>query len=337
MASTNRQNEIRQVREKYHWFYPLVVGICLLAVGIWLGNRIFTDQNGYELNLFTELIGIGATVFVIDRLRAFRDRENLKARLVREVGSGSNEFARNAISWLRHEGWLEGDAGVLKQADLKRANLEGVDLRRANLQGARLDEAILRKADMSDACLRNAHLYLADLEDANLNATDANGAVFSHANMRRVRFLGNANLRDTWFRETDLTRALLSNVEAQNANFYGANLKDSHFHNANLEGANFDSAELLNAKLQGANLRGANLADTNLWGVELGHESLGNWAATLPDGTEYAKDECCIRFQSTAHPDYLDTLKKINDIRKEIGLYEIVITDYDSLFVDNLQ
>ena len=95
MANLTRPEEIRQIRIQFSWFYALFLGICVLVIGIWIGSLIFSkEQDGYKMNLFTELLGIAATVFVIDRLRAYRDREDLKRRLVREVGSRSNEFAK---------------------------------------------------------------------------------------------------------------------------------------------------------------------------------------------------------------------------------------------------
>lgn len=203
MASDARQEEIREIRKTYSWFYPLVLGFTVLFIGIWIGATVFVDTDSYGMNLFTELLGIGATVFIIDRIYAYRDRENLKRRLVREVGSGSNEFAKNAASRLRAEGWLTGENGLLK----------GEHLRRANLKDANLENANLEKSDLMSAELKDAELYFAKLRRAKLLHSKLQGAKFFKA---------------------DLTQAVLFNADLTGASMLGANLSGTVFMEATM-------------------------------------------------------------------------------------------------------
>ena len=145
------------------------------------------DENDYVMNLFTEMIGVVLgtciTVFVIDRLREYRERENLKLRLIREVGSGSNEFAKNAVSWLRAEGWLEGDDGLLKGKVLNWADLRGAFLRKANLHKVQLIEANLQEANLQCANLQEAWLIDAEMQGAKLQGADLRKAELEDAEL----------------------------------------------------------------------------------------------------------------------------------------------------------
>ena len=81
-------------------------------------------------------------------------QSQLKAQLVRELGSSDNGFALRALEELRAHNWVED--GSLVGADLFTANLS-----RANLNGALLNEASFRFA-----ILKNARMRFASLEGA---------------------------------------------------------------------------------------------------------------------------------------------------------------------------
>ncbi len=87
MAGWTRLKEIRAIHKEYRLFYRICGSAVLVGVGILLGAALFSDQNGYEMNLFTEMIGvavsIGITVLVIDRMYERRNTERLKNNLKR--------------------------------------------------------------------------------------------------------------------------------------------------------------------------------------------------------------------------------------------------------------
>ncbi|MFL5804404.1 MAG: pentapeptide repeat-containing protein [Roseiflexaceae bacterium] len=145
----------------------------------------------FYANVATTLIGIAIAVLTIDWLGERRvehlAEEQLKAQLIREMGSTDNGIALRAVRELRAREWLED--GSLEWADLDKANLRGADLHmaylqiarlgRSNLQGANLHGANLEGAFLYDTDLRGAELYGAVLYDADLHRADLRGANLS--------------------------------------------------------------------------------------------------------------------------------------------------------------
>ena len=304
MTNRTRQEEIRAIHKKHRLFYELLGGLVLLLIGIFIGAMFFGGENrDYWMNLFTEGIGvlasIGFTVFIIDRLNAKRDQErqtqDLKDRLVREAGSRSNDIAISAVEQLRAKRWLTGDDGLLQGARLHNANLQGADLSVADLPGAGLTEANLQEAILYVANLPGADLTKANLQRANLAVADLRGAILLAADLR------GAILAEAYLQEADLTEANL-----QEAILPEAYLQEAILYAADLRGADLTEANLQEANLYVAYLRGANLTDANLQGVK------------LPDGKEYTDNIDIKKFTDPTHPEFAETLGKVNEIRREI-------------------
>lgn len=323
MTSMTRQEEIREIQKKYAWFYPLLFGILAVGIGIYIGAGRFSGDD-YWMNLFTEGIGvvasIGITVLIIDRLYANRDRErqtqDLKERLVREAGSRSNNIAIPAVEQLRNKGWLEGDDGLLKGANLFCANLKKADLSKANLQGSDLSEANLREANLDEANLKKARLDGAKLKKASLEA-DLQGADLSEANLKGA-FLTYADLRSAKLFWTNLQDASLRGADLQGAVLMQANLRGANLIGANLRGAKLILGDLQKANLQDANLQGASLGAMYLQGANLNGTNLEGMI--LPDATIAHTGMDMERFTNPKHPEFATTLAKINDIRKGMGI-----------------
>ncbi len=201
------------MHKEYRLFYWLLGGATFVCGLLWVGTLLFHGSNeyGYEMNLFTEatgvLVSIGFTVLVVDRLYERRDAEQLKKRLVREAGSRLRGIAIPAVEWLRAEGWLTGDDGLLKAADLWEANLEGAVLWKANLQQAVLHRAKLQRSNLNETTLRGAELNGARLEGSMLWMADLQGAYIVDANVEGATF-HSATLPDgtTWSEDEDLGR-----------------------------------------------------------------------------------------------------------------------------------
>lgn len=279
MTTMTRPDEIKAIHKEYKWFYPFTAGIVILVIGFMLGAVWFkgTDDGlGYLTNLYTEVISIGVTLVILDRINEYRETQRLKRRLIREAGGQSNETAKSAVDWLRHEGWLTGKDGLLKGADLDNANLEGADLREANLKGAILSFANLKGANLSFANLEGAELQQANLEDAELSQANLEGAYLMPANLEGAG-LFRANLKG--------------------AKLLYAKLEGAYLRSANLEGAKLQYAKLEGADLRSANLKGAELRDANLEDAHLRD-------MVLPDSTEWAPDTDMTRFTDSKHPDY---------------------------------
>ena len=274
-----RREEIRTIHKKHRLFYELLGGLVLLIIGIFIGAMFFSGENpkdDYPMNLFTEAMGIAATVFVVNRWYVHRDRERLKRRLVREAGSRSNDLARSAIGQLHDEGWLKGDDGLLREASLSRANWENMEgLHRANLQDANLRNANLKNASLSEANLQEARLFGANLENANLSDANLQRAKLPCARLENAN-LSRTNLQNAELDFTILQGASLNKANLQEAIMIGADLQGAHLYKADLQGANLiDVKSLKEVKyLKTANLEEANLSAANLQGMDLENAKL---------------------------------------------------------------
>lgn len=225
-------NEILQMWRKDGRLYAIagfVAGVMLFPLLASLGGDQLT---GFLQELVPEMVGIGITVFLIDRIIQRRDERNaeaaVKRQLVIDAGSRSNEKAKDAVHQLWRKEWLHGEDGLLKGADLGEANLEeaflpGVNLQQAylaftnlqraalwgaNLQDARLGNAKLQRADLHKANLQGADLWYADLREARFAGADLTGASLQNARLEDAVFDEKTKLPDetNWTLETDMTR-----------------------------------------------------------------------------------------------------------------------------------
>ena len=272
MEGSGRRGEIRPIHKQHKFFYEMLGGGIVLVVSVVLGVGWFGSGNqDYRMNLFTEGMGIVATVFIINRWYARREQEGLKQRLIREAGSRSHDIAISAVEWMDREGWLRGEEGLLRGADLREARLSEARMAGANLEGTNLDTADLRSADLRGAILHNANLFRADLRcRAELREADLSGAKLSMANLERAD-LQKANLNRADLSMSNLNGADLVNATLKGATMLETNLEESNLYKADLEGANLMYANLKMAKwLECATLKGADLSLANLEGVNLG-------------------------------------------------------------------
>ncbi len=308
MTNMARQEEIRAIHKKHRLFYELLGGLVLLLIGIFIGAMFFGGGNqDYHMNLFTEGMGIVATVIIINRWYIHRERENLKRRLVQDAGISSSDIAISAVARLRYEDWLEGDDGLLQGAHLHNANLQGADLTDVNLQGANLSWANLQGADLTDANLQGANLIVANLPGVDLTEANLQRANLFVADLRGAD-LAVANLQGANLAVANLQEANLIEANLQGANLTEANLQEANLFVADLRGADLTDANLQGADLTAAHLRGTNLTDANL------HE------VTLPDGNKYTDNIDIKKFTDPTHPEFAETLEKVNEIRRELGL-----------------
>lgn len=292
-------SRIRESIEQHRVLFRVVVVALIVAAVFILG---WQGGEEYVTNIYTELLGVvisaGVTVIIVDRVYERRDELRLKQQLIREVGSGSNEFAKNAVSRLRAESWLVGKEGLLLEANLHKANLKRCNLNGANLANASLMAANLQQASLESANLQGAELGVANLEQAELSLANLQAANMIHAN---------------------LSGAFLLDADLQQAKLQGALLQRSFLVNVNLQGAHLDGARLHGATLEGADLRGADLRMANLAGVSLVDASIENTNfsdAILPDGTKYSTSTEMARFTDAKHPEFEATINQIVAIAK---------------------
>jgi uncharacterized protein YjbI with pentapeptide repeats len=88
-----------------------------------------------------------------------------------------------------------------------------------------------------------------------------------------------------------------------------------------MQGVDFRSSRLSNSSFDESDLRGAYLYGVGITNTRFGGESLP--AAILPDGTTWSLDTDMGRFTQETHPEFRETLRKINDLRAELGFTPI--------------
>lgn len=163
----------------------ILIIFSLVTVGClyhWIKSNFIL--SGADEGLFTEIIGILITVFLIDRLRSLSERNRYRRNLIRQARSKSNPIAIDAIEIIRDEKWLDEKSIRL---------LEG-----KNLSGAALNYANLRKAYLNRTVLSHSTLEETDMRDSILTDVQFNGA-----SLIRTRFSG-ANLAGASFIESSL-------------------------------------------------------------------------------------------------------------------------------------
>lgn len=204
--TSQREREIQGIWTQYRFLYQISGVIVLVIAATYLGRLLFPGDDGYWSNAYMTVIGVIITIGVLDRLAERREErreiEALKQQLLRDVRSNSNEAAKNAVHQMREHGWLIGEDGLLRGADLSLANLEGANLWQANLERANLWRASLKGANLWQANLKGADLRKADL------TADLGKANLERADLREAKFSKTTLLPDQtrWTPETDMER-----------------------------------------------------------------------------------------------------------------------------------
>jgi len=315
---TQREQEIVDFWENDSKTFLIPGSIILVVVGIIIGGYIFGAEQpfftsndnflGYSTNIFTELLSVGITILVLDRLNERRQRFREKERLQALARSRANQVALNAIEEMRFNGWLEGDESLLQNAYLARANLRTVNLANANLQAARLYRANLQ----------NSYLFRADLQGANLESSDMQEADLRRANLQDCKLMS-VNFQDAIMGSANLAGARLTRANLSGTRLRRAVLSETNLYRANLQMAYMISANLAGADMQNANLLGAHLHDVNLVGAKLKGARFDE-KTILPDSTRKSKgrdadgryfydkywspDVDMTRYTNPEHPDF---------------------------------
>lgn len=97
---------------------------------------------------------------------------------------------------------------ILKNADLRYANLQGVDFTRANFEGADLRDASLRESNFFQANLSYARLWRADLRRTTFNSASLMQTSFYRAEFEDTEFL-DANLANAVLHRNDLSKIIV--------------------------------------------------------------------------------------------------------------------------------
>ena len=244
---SDRLENICRIWVHYRPFYTITGSILLVLIGGVFGF-LFAVSLGAERSLsdaisslLPEAVGIAFTVIVIDRSYAFRQTQQLKKQLLREMTGSDYGLAMRALKEMRSNSWVQD------------GSLVGADLADAILTNANLTNADIRHSNLSRAKLKNSNLHMARLTASNLSYVDLSGSDMEKAVLERVNIL-QADLKQSYMWQANLSRAYLAQVDMQDAILVEADLHEAFLHGVDLRGAN----------LSGANLTGAILRDVKL-------------------------------------------------------------------------
>lgn len=263
-----RQELFKKLWAENQWLYVMwgiVIGLLIAAV---IGGN--ESVWNVLVSFAPEFVGLLFVTLVLDRRAEYRERERLKAQLIREMGGPDNSFSLHAAHELQAYEWLQD--GSLQRQSFISARLNGAMLRKANLADALMSHVQLRNANLSEAFMPGV-----DLENADLTGAELFGICLKDAKMKRAKLIGlNAS-------HADFRRAILIMAECRQISLMCTDLSG-----ANLRGVIFEDVDLEGADLTGA-IFSPNFKPQNL---------------TLPDRYKWTPETNMSRYTDPKHPDY---------------------------------
>lgn len=208
MSNNDSQNQIKKWWLEFTDSPIRLIGIIALLLAILFAKSGFDSFRDFLTNMSVELISIALTILIIDYLNEIRDDKNLRAQLIRELGSSDNGIVERAYRELKARNWTRD----LKNARLQEANFRGLEIWNADLEGANLSGANFENAHLVDVNLENAYLYRANLvkasisgwlKGANLNGANLEGAKLTLTDLQDVS-MESVNLKKAYINERAL-------------------------------------------------------------------------------------------------------------------------------------
>lgn len=237
MNEVSQWQTIRNIHRDYAGFYKVFGGIILIVFGTWIGSIIFASDGGYATNLYTEILSIGITIFVLDRLARRREVRERQEQLVINAASVSNETAKQALDEMWRRGW-RGDllAGKgLTGANWQDAHFGNADLSNSELYLANLENSDARYVDFSGTNLRKAKLdgMLIWKTRCDQNTVLPNGTKCNH-DADLLLFGAKLNPPDVWYLSDHVSIKITHEEEYQEKLRLLEGLKD-HFQSGNID------------------------------------------------------------------------------------------------------
>jgi uncharacterized protein YjbI with pentapeptide repeats len=213
-----------------YWGVDDWIGLGLAAAGVfyYLFKGMLINYPGWHTfyeSIHAELIGIGVTVLILGNANQHMRIQQEKRRLILQMGSPDNSFAREAVRQLKFN----------KIKWLKDGSLNFINLSEADLSGAHLEKANLRKSNLRHTILNETNLWLANLNEAHMENAFLNDAKLRGANLNK------ATLIQAYLEGADISDAKLNDAELWKANLNGADLRGAHLGGAVLRKIIFNS------------------------------------------------------------------------------------------------
>lgn len=296
--------QFKETKKEYPWFYPMIVGAFLVIAGIVIGGYLFGSENpvysgnmlSYITNIWTELIGISVTIFIIDRLyrnreekeRDSREHDTLRDNLLMKIRIGELHTKQEVFAAGIFLDVFSGEQSILRGQNLKYLDLSAIRIGSSIGTGKLINP--------------NSVIPMVVVFDS----SDLKGASFSGS------FIGYSS-----FIDTNLILANFSRTKGEFCDFEGANMQRTNhsevrwgavsFRNAQLVSGRFQHAQFENCDLRGANLRNGNFTDARFTVCKFDESTI------LPD-SELFEGELVIkywtpetdmtRYTNPEHPDF---------------------------------
>ena len=173
-----------------------------------------TIPSQFWEGISTEMMGAMVTTLFLGGFgvifQQYQTIQNVRADLIRQMGSIDNVRALDALNQLKKDGFLYVDT-TLAGANFNNANLQNADFEDFPLHRVNLANADLRNVTLSGNLVRvnlaNANLSGASFQDSALHHINLAGANLSQANLQGISLI-NINLENAIFGNAD-NRALL--------------------------------------------------------------------------------------------------------------------------------
>jgi len=198
-----------------------------------------------------------------------------------------NEGANDAQRWVATLSLAGRDltGANLEGADVRHVDFSSAILNRANLSQARAKNAhfdgVMLDASLVPAQLQGASLVSTHLQGASLDNAYLQGASLQQADLQGASLLG-AQLQGAWLNFAQLQGASLVGTQLQGAWLVGAQLQGASLLGAQLQGASLDLAKLQGSSLDYAQLQGASFVHVCAWRADARQAAWENTRVELP-------------------------------------------------------
>lgn len=234
---------------------------------IWLGIRAIIDKDGKTISSaktlwdLADLLIMPFVLAVVAYLfnRADRQREEKK------IDERNQEESLKQYVEQMSKLMLEHNLLVSQEKDPVR-NVARTLTRIALFSVNKIRKGIVIRF-LKEADLINEKKFVISLAGIDFRDTDLHRAGLQNLDFTNTNFIG-ANFDEASLEGTSLANANFSQSSLKNTNLKRANLKETNFSDADLSQANLDESKLIKANLKGATLKGAKLRG-DLTGIKL--------------------------------------------------------------------
>lgn len=275
-----RLEEIAHIREDYPIFFSILLVAVLVGIMIGLG---FNAIQGFDRDLYLEVISIVLTVGVLNVLERYRD----KRRQVALHNTLNWNYGKNVGQPEPHRVFFE----MIVHGALSGYKTTWFDIRGFKCKGFRIRKAWFEKCNMRDTgweqCdFGRSQFYWVDLQRATFVNCLLRYVVLEYCKLEKVQINGASlkgakliiNMNEGWLVDVDLANADLSE----------SSFESVYFSDIDLRGANLDKVSLAGAQLSNIRCDGS---------------------TRLPDGTSYNASKGMEQFKRFVDPKSEDFYK----------------------------